>query len=222
MIIAEQKPIQEIKSMIAGYRKVLIVGCGTCVTVCMAGGEKEVGVLASALRMACKLDGKEIETEEVTIERQCEWEFIDQLKERIEEAESVLSMGCGVGVQAISERFSHIPVYPALNTMCLGLPEEQGIWTERCVACGDCILDKTGGICPIARCSKGLLNGPCGGSSDGKCEIDKEIDCGWQLIYDRLRELGRLEELSEIIPPKDWSSARDGGPRKTIRKDVRI
>lgn len=221
MIIAEQKPIDEIKGMVIPYQKVLVVGCGTCVTICMAGGEKEVGILSTALKMACQLDGKRIEFLEVTIERQCEWEFIDRLKERLEGIEAILSMGCGVGVQAISERFK-LPVYPALNTKCLGMPEEQGLWLERCGTCGDCMLHKTGGICPITRCSKSILNGPCGGSMGGKCEIDKEIVCGWQLIYDRLKDLGRLESLEEIIPPKDWSVSSHGGQRKVVREDVRI
>lgn len=221
MIIAYQKPINELKEMLKASKKVLIVGCGTCVTVCMAGGEKEVGILASALRIALRLDGVECDIIERTIERQCEWEFVGQLKEEIEKVDSVLSMGCGVGVQAISEIFKTKPVYPALNTSSIGMVEEKGVWVERCGACGNCMLHLTGGICPIVRCSKSLLNGPCGGSKEGKCEIDKEMDCAWQLIYDRLKDSGRLEELFEIIPPKDWSTAKDGGPRKIIREDVR-
>lgn len=220
MIIAEQKPIQEIKEMIANYRKVLMVGCGTCVTVCMAGGEKEVGILASALRMALKLEGKEIEFIETTIERQCEWEFVDQLKKKVAQVEAILSLGCGIGVQALAERLGDIPVYPALNTKFLGLPEQQGVWIETCGACGNCGLHKFGGICPIARCSKSLLNGPCGGSNNGKCEIDPEIPCGWQLICDRLKTLGRLETLEDIKPAKDWSTSRDGGPGRIVREDM--
>lgn len=219
MIIAEQKPIGELKEMVACYQKVLVVGCGTCVTVCMAGGEKEVGILATALRMAIRLEGKNISFIEATIERQCEWEFIDRLKDYVKEVEAILSMGCGVGVQAIAERFG-IPVYPALNTKFLGLPERQGVWRQMCLACGDCGLHKFGGICPITRCSKSLLNGPCGGSSNGKCEIDPEIPCGWQLIYDRLKAIERLEFLEEIRPPKDWSTSCHGGPGRVIREDM--
>ena len=222
MIVAERKPLEDIKSMVAGYKKILVLGCGTCVTVCLAGGEKEVGILSSALRMAFRKDRHDPEISEATPERQCEKEFVEELREQVEQVDAVLSMGCGAGVQTLVEVFPEKPVYPALNTKFLGIPEEQGIWSERCAACGDCVLDKTGGICPIARCSKSLLNGPCGGSKDGKCEIDPEVDCGWQLIYDRLKTLGQLDNLEEILPVKDWSANRDGGPRKIIREDVRL
>jgi ferredoxin len=222
MIVGERKSLEEIRKMIGGYRKVLVVGCGTCVTVCFAGGEKEVATLSSALRMAAKKEGFSLEIVEATIERQCDTEFIEELREKVEQVEAVLSMGCGAGVQTIAETFSEIPVYPALNTGFIGRTEEQGVWSERCAACGDCILHLTAGICPIARCSKSLLNGPCGGSKDGRCEIKPEIECAWQLIYDRLKALGQLDKLEEIIPVKDWSVSRDGGPRKLIREDMRL
>lgn len=221
MIVAEQKPIEEIKHMLAPYHKVLVVGCGTCVTVCFAGGSKEVEVLASLLRMSDKLDGGgDRDYDEVTVQRQCEWEYLDALKDRIGQYDAVLSLGCGIGVQAIAEHFPDVPVLPGLNTAFLGLPVEHGVWAERCAACGDCILDKTGGICPIARCAKQLLNGPCGGSQGGKCEISKETDCAWALIIERMTRLGRLEELLEIRPPKNWSTSRDGGPRRITREDL--
>lgn len=220
MIVAERKPIQEIKDMVAPYGKILVVGCGTCVTVCMAGGEKEVGIIASSLAMALRLTGKEVEIRQACIQRQCEWEFVDELKDKIEEVDAILSSACGVGVQALAERFWNKPVYPALNTTFMGMPKEHGFWVETCRGCGSCGLGKFGGICPIARCSKGLLNGPCGGSQNGKCEVDKEMDCGWQLIYDRLKILGQLANIEDIIPPKDWSTDRDKGQRRIIREDV--
>jgi len=222
MIVGEQKPLDEIKDMIAGYRKVLIVGCGTCVTVCFAGGEKEVGILASALRMKSKLDKEEMAIAEATVQRQCEWEYLDGIRGEIGAHDLVLSLGCGIGVQAIAERFPNARVAPGLNTSFLGLPEKQGVWVERCAACGNCILDKTAGICPIARCAKSLLNGPCGGSQGGRCEIDPQVECAWQLIYDRLQARGELELLEEIIPPRDWSTSRDGGPRRIIREDLQF
>lgn len=222
MIVGEQKPLDEIKEMIAGHRKVLVVGCGTCVTVCFAGGEKEVGILASALRMKSKLDNEEITIDEATVQRQCEWEYLDAIGEEIEAHDLVLSLGCGIGAQAIAERFPDARVVPGLNTSFLGLPEKQGVWAERCAACGKCILDKTAGICPIARCAKSLLNGPCGGSQGGRCEIDPQVECAWQLIYDRLQARGELELLEEIIPPRDWSTNRDGGPRRIIREDLQF
>jgi len=222
MITAERKPLAEIKEAIAPYGKILIVGCGTCVTVCFAGGEKEVGILATELRMARQLDGQPVEIVERTVQRQCEWEYIDPLRDDIESADVVLSLACGIGVQAIAERYPSTRVLPGVNTTFLGLPEEPGVWAERCAACGDCILGKTGGICPIARCAKSLLNGPCGGSQNGVCEIDPEVPCAWQLIYDRLKALGQLDLLLEIIPAKDWSTSRDGGPRKIIREDLKL
>lgn len=222
MIVGEQKPLDEIKAMIAGHKKILIVGCGTCVTVCFAGGEKEVGILASALRMKSKLDKEEIVVDEATVQRQCEWEYLDAIEGEIENHDLVLSLGCGIGVQAIAEQFPNAHVVPGLNTSFLGLPEKQGIWVERCAACGNCILDKTAGICPIARCAKSLLNGPCGGSQGGRCEIDPQVECAWQLIYDRLQARGELELLEEIIPPRDWSTNRDGGPRRIIREDLQF
>lgn len=220
MIVAERKSINEILGMIGSFEKLLIVGCGTCVTVCMAGGEKEVRELALLIKLARNNDEIPIDIIEATVERQCEWEFLDELKDKVKGVEAILSMGCGVGVQAIAERYTDIPVYPCLNTRFMGLPQEQGIWVERCGGCGNCILDKTGGICPIARCSKSMLNGPCGGSQNGKCEVNPDIDCGWQLIYERLKVLNKLGMLEEILPIKDWSTARDGGPRKVVREDV--
>ena len=222
MIIAEQKPLDEIRAEIAPFKKVLILGCGTCVTVCFAGGEKEVGVLASLLRMASAVEGKESEFLETTVTRQCEWEFLDTAAEQIGSVDAVLSLGCGVGVQAISERFPGVRVYPGLNTSFMGLALEQGAWSARCAACGDCVLGSFAGVCPIVRCSKGLLNGPCGGSQDGKCEISSDIPCGWQLIYDRMETLGLLDTLEEIVPPKDWSAGLGRGARTITREDLKI
>lgn len=222
MIVAEQKPLEEIKSLTADSKKVLVVGCGTCVTVCFAGGAREAAIVAASLRMASKLDGREKTVTDVTVQRQCEWEYLDEIAGQVGAADAILSLGCGVGVQALAERYPNAIVLPGLNTAFMGLPLEQGVWAERCAACGQCILGLTGGICPIARCSKQLLNGPCGGSSKGKCEVNPEIDCAWQLIYDRLKAQGRLHLLMEITPPKDWRTSRDGGPRKIVREDLKL
>ncbi|MBI3945108.1 MAG: methylenetetrahydrofolate reductase C-terminal domain-containing protein [Armatimonadetes bacterium] len=217
MVIAERKPIAEIREMLEGYRKVLVLGCGTCVTVCMAGGEKEAAILASALRMA--EPGKEFV--EATVERQCDREYIDGARADAQECDAILSMACGAGVGFTAEVLEGVRVLPGLNTKSIGVTEQPGVWVERCLACGDCLLSLTGGICPIARCSKSLLNGPCGGSQNGMCEVDqKNIQCGWQLIYDRLKALGRLDLLEEIRPPKNWSAAHDGGPRRVVREDA--
>lgn len=220
MIVGERKPLASIVEMLEGCTKVLVVGCGTCVTVCMAGGEKEVGVLASALRLEAKSNGVPLTVDEVTIERQCEWEFVEELKDKIDRYDAVLSMGCGAGVQTIAQRFTEARVLPALDTKFVGIPEKQGLWTEMCLGCGDCVLHLTGGVCPVARCSKNLLNGPCGGSNHGKCEVNGDTDCAWQLIYDRLAAAGRLDLMEREFPPKDWSKSRDGGPRRVLREDV--
>jgi hypothetical protein len=186
----------------------------------MAGGEKEVGIIATALRMALRLDNKKPEIKEACVQRQCEWEFVDELKDRVEDTDAVLSSACGVGVQALAERFDNKPIYPALNTTFMGMPKEHGLWIENCRGCGNCGLGRFGGICPITHCSKGLLNGPCGGSQNGKCEVDKEIDCGWQLIYARLKKLDQLDQIEDILPPKDWTTDRDKGQRRILREDV--
>jgi ferredoxin len=222
MIVAEQKPLEEIKNLIDEANNVLVVGCGTCVTVCFAGGEKEAGILASSLRMKTKLDGEAKDVTHTTVQRQCEWEYIDPLGDQISEVDAVISLGCGIGVQALAERYPDAVIVPGLNTTFLGLPTEQGVWEERCAACGECILGLTGGICPIARCAKQLLNGPCGGSQEGVCELDPETPCAWQLIYEKLAAQDRLHLLMEIQPPKDWSTSRDGGPRKITREDLRL
>jgi ferredoxin len=223
MIKAEQKPMEEIISYLNPYNKVLLAGCGACVTVCHAGGEKEVGLLASGLRMARKKIGRPIEVLEITPARQCEPESALELTEAIEKVEAILSIACGVGVQTLVRHFPKTPVFPGVNTTFLGETVMHGVWEERCQACGNCILEKTGGICPIARCAKQLLNGPCGGSFQGKCEIKREVDCAWRLIYDRLKTLGQLHKLEEIIPARRWGvESRDSGPRRIVREDLKV
>lgn len=222
MIVAEQKPLAEIKTMITEAERVLVVGCGTCVTVCFAGGTKEAAILGSALRMATKLDGNGKAVDEVTVQRQCEWEYIDSLEDKLDDYDLILSLGCGVGVQTLAERFPTKRIIPGLNTKFMGLPVEQGVWEERCQACGNCILHLTGGICPISRCAKQLLNGPCGGSQNGKCEINPDTPCAWQLIWERVTAFGLQDQLIQLQPPKDWSTSRDGGPRRIIRDDLRL
>jgi len=222
MITAERKPLSEIMEMVAPYQKVLVLGCGTCVTVCFAGGEKEAKILASELRMASKTQDTPLEVAGFTIQRQCEWEYIDPIREMVEQVDAVVSLACGIGIQAIAERFSDAVVLPGVNTTFLGMPEEAGVFVERCQACGDCVLGTTGTVCPIARCAKSLLNGPCGGSQDGKCEVDPDTDCAWQLIYDRLVKLNQLDLMMKVEPAKDWRTSRDGGQRKIVREDLQL
>lgn len=220
MIVADKKPLEEIIEVIKNYARILILGCNECVTVCEAGGKKEVGILASALRMYFLNQGQQVKIDERTLERQCDPEYLEEIRDVMDQYDAVVSVACGVGVQFTAEKYHSTPVYPGVNTNFLGVTEERGLWTERCQACGQCILATTGGICPIARCAKRVLNGPCGGSTKGKCEIDNEIDCAWQLIVDRLKALGRLDDYETLCPLKDWSTDRAGGPRKVVREDL--
>ncbi|MBW1607741.1 MAG: methylenetetrahydrofolate reductase C-terminal domain-containing protein [Deltaproteobacteria bacterium] len=220
MITAERKPMEELIECLQPYHRILLVGCNECVTVCSAGGRKEVGILSSALQMAFMKEGKTLEVKEITLERQCDPEYIEELVTHIDQAEAVMSMACGCGVQEIARRFKTKPVFPAVNTTFMGASERQGVWAERCQGCGECVLGLTGGVCPIARCSKRLLNGPCGGSTNGKCEVDPDMDCAWQLIWDRLKALGIEDRYEENIAAKDWRTGRGGGPRKIIREDL--
>ncbi len=224
MIVAHRKHIQDLKTMLAGYEKVLVLGCGTCVTVCLAGGEREVGMISSALRIANKTanGGSDQTISEMTIERQCENQFIEDALQQILDADAVLSLACGAGVQAIAERFPNKPVYAGLDTKFIGILQEQGVWTEKCAGCGKCVLGSYGAVCPITRCSKAQLSGPCGGARDGKCEVASDMDCAWQLIYDRLKALGQLDRLAEPAPLADWSKSHEGGCRKIVREDQRI
>ena len=220
MIVAERKPFDEITNMLKNYKKVLILGCGTCVSVCMAGGLKEVNVLGSQLRMDSAIRDKGIEIGEDVIQRQCDREYIEPIIEKAKNYDAVLSMACGAGVQLLSDMLLPIPVLPAVNTSFLGICEEEGTWLERCRGCGDCILAETGGICPVARCAKNLFNGPCGGSVNGICEVSQNTPCAWQLVYDRLKALNRLDVLEEIQPIRDWSPSSSGIPRKIYREDM--
>lgn len=220
MIIAERKDLGQIAEMLKGRRRVLVAGCRSCVSICHAGGEKEVAILAEALRLQAEREGREMEVSEATVERQCEKEWVREIERQVTEGDIVLSMACGVGVQVMQEMYPSVTIVPGLNTTSMGAPEEDGVFFEKCGGCGDCVLHLTGGICPIARCAKSLLNGPCGGSQDGRCEVDRETPCGWERIYQSLGRLGRLDLLEVNIPPKNWLPSRSGGPRRTVRPSV--
>ncbi|MGD0337758.1 MAG: methylenetetrahydrofolate reductase C-terminal domain-containing protein [Bacteroidota bacterium] len=222
MIVAQRKKIPEIFDVIKDHRNVLVLGCGTCVTVCLAGGEREVSIISSALRIASRKKGKRIKVNEYTIERQCDNVFIESAAEEIRKNDAVLSLGCGAGVQAIAERYPDTPVYAGLDTAFLGILESRGVWTEKCMQCGTCILSDFGGICPLTRCAKHMLNGPCGGSRVDRCEIRADQPCAWQLIYKRLKDIGQLDKITKRYPIKDWSNSIDGGSRIIIREDHRI
>jgi ferredoxin len=212
MIIAEQKPLSEIEEMIAPYEKILLAGCGTCAAACSAGGPAEVEKLSEALSsIPNKIIGR------TSIPRQCAVKFVDRMENKIEDYEVVLSMACGNGVQAVSTRFPTRLVLPALNTHFIGVEKEPGVWTENCLACGDCILWRTGGVCPVTRCAKSLLNGACGGASEGNCEVAKDHPCAWQEIYHALKRLNMLHYLKEKPRVKDWPVH----PGRVVREDLR-
>lgn len=220
MIVGKQKSIDENFDVIKKHKKVLVFGCNTCVAVCHAGGNKEAEIMASMLRMKAKQEGLDIEIKNSGIERQCEHDFFSPVLDEIKWADAVLSMACGIGVQFMAEKYESTPIYPGIDTCFLGATDHPGLWTERCQACGTCVLATTGGICPIARCAKRVMNGPCGGSSNGKCEVNKELDCAWQLILDRLKAIDKMDEYETLMPLKDWSTDRAGGPRKVVREDL--
>jgi ferredoxin len=221
MIICERKPIEEIKSFVAGKKKVLLVGCRGCVTVCNAGGTKEVEILAALLRLDAQKESVELTVDEFTLERQCDPEYVDELAGLVEKGyDAILSMACSVGPQFLSRRYPKESVYPSLNTCFIGGALAHGVWAEHCQACGNCIIHNYGGMCPVSRCSKSIMNGPCGGSSNGVCEISKEVECVWHLIASKYMDEGRLAEFAPIKPIKDWSKSRDGGPRKIVREEL--
>ncbi len=213
MIVGEQKPFDEIWEMVKDHKQLNVFGCNTCVAVCHQGGNKEAEILASLLRMRATQEDVDIEIIHGGIERQCEHPFFESAEENIVKSEAVLSLACGIGVQFMAAKYMDTPIYPALNTTFLGDVQEDGYFTEKCQACGDCVLGITGGVCPVTRCCKRLFNGPCGGSTNGKCEISKDLDCAWQLVVNRLEALGKMDDYEKIAPVKDWSKDRSGGPR---------
>ena len=212
MIVAEQKDLKEILEMIAPYHEILVVGCNMCMAACSAGGQEEVEKLAKDL----VAEREDLIVEKSTIPRQCSIKFINRLKDKVRDFKALLSMGCGNGVQMMAKQFPDKHVLPALNTRFIGAKDENGVWNETCMACGNCILWRTGGICPVTRCAKGLLNGPCGGSRDGMCEISMNVPCVWQEIYQSLKRLNLVHYLKEEV----FQTKIRIHPRKIVKKDL--
>lgn len=219
MIVAKPKSFPDIQSMVRGYERVLVAGCGTCVAVCLSGGEKEAGILASKLNLARGREDEKFEAFAATVERQCDREFLGLLTDRVERADAVVSLACGVGIQFLSDVFPDTPVFPGVDTSFLGANEGAGIWTERCRACNQCYLGITGGICPVTMCAKSLLNGPCGGPKNGKCETNPDQDCAWVKIIERLARQSRLDLLEPMVPPQNHDLSRY--PATIVREDYR-
>ena len=222
MIIADQKNIDEIIKSVKPFKNICVAGCGTCVTVCMAGGEKEVLKVADMIKIDAEKEHRKVNIITTSPIRQCDMEFLEDAECELADVDCILSMACGAGVQFMAEKYPDKVVLPGINTSFIGVNRELGYWTEMCQGCGNCVLEKTGGICPVARCSKSHFNGPCGGSHSGKCEINDDIDCAWQLIYERLKRIDQLDRLYEINEVRDWSTSRDGGPRSLVRSDIKI
>ncbi len=220
MIVADQKKTDEILASVKDFSHIAVAACGTCVTVCMSGGEKEALKLASLIRLAAKQAGRNVAVDVTSPVRQCDMEFLDEMEPEMEGVDCILCLGCGAGVQFMAEKWPDKVVVPGVNTSFIGVNRDLGYWTEMCQGCGNCILEKTGGVCPVSRCSKSHFNGPCGGSANGKCELGGETDCAWQLIYDRLSRIGQLDRLLEVNEVRDWSTSRDGGPRVLRRPDM--
>lgn len=222
MIVADLKSFEEIAGSVAGYGKVHILGCGGCVTVCRSGGQAEARDLARLLSHPKHFDGPVPEFSVDTIERQCEFDLLKAYLRLPERTEAVLSLACGVGVQILADLVEPVPVLPALTTTFMGGADEPGVWREKCRGCGDCLLGLTAAVCPITRCAKSLLNGPCGGPQDGRCEVDAELPCAWETIFSRLSTQGRLSVLSRITAVRDWRKAGGRGPRQRRRTGIAL
>ena len=194
---------RNIARMIGGHGRVLLAGCNTCAAVSLAGGEKEVETLASVLRLMESRRGTTQYFTTTVLQRQCEPEYVDEID--VADVDAVLSLGCGAGVAFLAERTGK-PVYPALDTLFIGSAQGVASWRAECSACGTCVLGETAAICPMTRCAKGILNGPCGGQDEGVCEVDPDRACAWVEIYERLEERGKVERFEEILPPKDFSA----------------
>jgi ferredoxin len=220
VIVAEPRPLAQIVPRLRGYRKIHLLGCGSCVTVCRSGGEAEARDLARRLGRAGLHEGPPPELTVDTIERQCERDLVRAYATIPDGTDAILSRACGGGVQVVADAFEPLPVIPALSTTFMGGADEPGVWSEKCAGCGDCLLDTTAAICPITRCAKSLLNGPCGGSRDDRCEVSPGTPCAWILIYRRLVAQGRLHLITEVRPPRSWRNAGHGGVRTRRRTGV--
>lgn len=203
MIITEQKPFKEVLDRLDGCERIVVLGCGRCATSCDTGGEKQV----EELRARLEAEGKNVVHTGV-VEAQCDERLSARELRRVEgDYDCIVSMGCGSGASAIND-LVEVPVISALNTLFLGVIRRKNLYEERCSMCGECVLGLTLGICPVTRCSKGLLNGPCGGSSEGKCEVDGEKDCAWTLIIDKLEKNDKLGNIENIWAPKNYRTSR--------------
>jgi ferredoxin len=212
MIVSKQKPLPEILHALEGVDKVFLIGCAKCATVCKAGGEEELWQMQEALTAA----GKEV-TGSVVIDEACHMLRVGRelrgKKEMVEEAGALLVLTCGAGIQSVSAASPKRTV-AGLDTLFLGNIRRFGQFEQKCSLCGECLLTATGGICPITTCPKGILNGPCGGMDNGRCETDAESECAWYQIYVRLQATAGEQRLSGIVPAKDFAKMLKPGKQK--------
>lgn len=214
MIVSKQKDREELLSLLEGISKLFLVGCSACATVCKSGGEEEVFHMEEWL----SAEGRKV-TGSVVIDSPCNVNRtardLRDHRAQVEEAEAIMVLACGAGVHSVALK-SGKRVIGALDTLFLGNTLRHGQFAEKCSLCGNCLLNETGGICPVTLCPKGLLNGPCGGMKDGKCETNRELDCAWHLIYENLKEQGRQDIFTRTVPPKDWRKKQPPGELKVI------
>lgn len=211
--ITRPKPEEEIERLLDGFGRVFIIGCGTCVTLTQTGGEPEV----KAMRKNLSQKGKLI-TGDVVLPVACDNLTSEALKEygkQIDQADLLLIMTCAFGIQTVARHVKKM-VVPALDTLFIGKETSVGLFDEICTQCGTCIIGETGGICPVTSCHKGLVNGPCGGTNNGKCEINSNKDCAWTLIYNRLKELGRLDSMRTLQKPRNHQGEPTPGKWKLV------
>jgi hypothetical protein len=208
MIKVKQKDLKAIVQDIRDYdyNRILIVGCGGCASVCLGGGQREVDRLCTEINLVFKAEQRPGRATGYTIERQCHPLFIEELQEIIGQYDCALSMACGAGCQYMAELYPGVPIFPAVDTVSIGIDRDVGVYEERCRACGECVVGYTGGVCPVTRCAKGLFNGPCGGTKDGMCEVKGDIPCAWVEIYNRLKEQNRLDDIKKIRPIMEWQN----------------
>ncbi len=205
MIITQKRDRTKLLETIKDYNSFFLVGCSECATLCGTGGEPELLEMKELLesegkkvtgtfvaKTGCQVLGTKIE--------------LKPSKEALAETECILVMSCGAGTQSAVELFKDTPVYPTNDSLFLGNMTRMQMFDQRCSLCGECILEKTGGICPVTACPKGLLNGPCGGTNEGKCEVSPDVECAWVKIYNRLEKINRLDDLKVINEPKNWSA----------------
>ncbi|HKI48701.1 MAG TPA: methylenetetrahydrofolate reductase C-terminal domain-containing protein [Desulfobacteria bacterium] len=209
--ITQQKPEAELDRLLEGLRRIFIIGCGTCTTLTQTGGAPEV----AAMKKMLSQKGKMV-TGDMVLAVACDnltREALVEYGAHMSQADAFVIMTCAFGVQNIALHSEKL-VVPALNTLFIGKETAPGEFNEVCTQCGDCILGETGGICPVTSCHKGLVNGPCGGTNNGKCEIDSEKDCAWTLIYNRLLDLDRLKSMKKLQKPRNHQAELSPGKRR--------